>query len=220
MIRGGKIFLAILGLPKTLYFNFKYFDFRHAIQLPVLVSHRVNLEKCGGTVKIDAPIHFGMVKLGYGDVGFFDHRQVRSSWKVGGAVLFHGAANLGNGFRIYCGGLLEFGANFKMSCESQIYCFKKISFGEDVLVSWETLFMDSDFHKVIVDNQISNSPKEITIGDRVWIGCRCVILKGAWVSSDVIIAANSTVAGLFAEPETAIGGSPAKIIKRGVKWEA
>lgn len=35
----------LAGMPKTIYFNFRCFDFKTAIKLPVLLSHDVKLGK-------------------------------------------------------------------------------------------------------------------------------------------------------------------------------
>ena len=55
--------------------------------------------------------------------------------------------------------------------------------------------MDTDFHKIYTNNneyQI-NQDSEIIIGDKCWIGCRSLILKGVTIPNNAIIAANSTV---------------------------
>lgn len=38
-------------LPKTILFNFKYFDFKDAIKLPIFVSSQVLLKELNGTIK-------------------------------------------------------------------------------------------------------------------------------------------------------------------------
>jgi hypothetical protein len=43
-----KASLFLLGLPKTLIFNFHYFPFKIAIRLPVLLTHKVRLKKIKG----------------------------------------------------------------------------------------------------------------------------------------------------------------------------
>ncbi|MCC5464128.1 acyltransferase [Pelosinus baikalensis] len=79
--------------------------------------------------------------------------------------------------------------------------------------------MDTDFHKIICNNEISNSPKAIALGNRIWVGCRCTVLKGTQICDDVVIAANSTVFGVFDETKIIIGGNPSKILKRNVTWK-
>lgn len=214
-----KIWLFILGFPKTLYFNFKYLPFNKAVKLPILVSHRVYLMECNGNIKIDAPINFGMIRIGFGQVSIFDQHKSRSIWKVTGNIVFKGNASIGHGSKISVAGLLTVGKNFIITAESQIRCDKSIVFGDDVLISWESLFIDSDSHKIIYNGVITNNPKDIVIGNRVWIGCRCTILKGVELCDGTVIAAGSVVTGVFNDENVIIGGNPSIIIRKNIRWE-
>ena len=211
--------LYLLGLPKTLYFNFKYLKFADAIKLPILISHRVYLRQVGGSVRLDTTPKFGMVRIGFGRVGIFDQQRSRTIWLVSGMVIFKGIANIGHGSKISVSGILTIGNNFSMTAESQVVCEKAITFGNDVLISWDNLFLDSDFHKIKINGSITNLPKEIVIGNHVWVGCRCTILKGTFIKDEIIVAANSTVSGKFDQSHTIIGGNPAKVVKENVSWE-
>ncbi len=55
--------------------------------------------------------------------------------------------------------------------------------------------------------------KQVIIGDNVWIGNKVIILKGAVVGDNSIIAAGSVVLGKEYPPNVIIGGNPAKVIK-------
>lgn len=219
MSRFAMAWLYLLGLPKTLYFNFKYLRFVDALKLPILVSHRVYLSEVGGSIRLDTPAKFGMVLIGFGNVGIFDQQRSRSIWQVSGMVIFKGIANIGHGSKIAVSGILTLGDNFAMTAESQVVCQKKITFGNDVLISWENLFLDTDFHKIKINGCVTNLPKEIVIGNHVWFGCRCTILKGTHIVDEIIVAANSTLTGHFGQGHTIIGGNPAKVVKEQVSWE-
>ena len=216
------IFRGLCGLPKTIYFNFRCLPIKDAIKLPILISPHVCLMDTSGTVKITTPIRFGMVKIGFGEVGIFDPKYSRSIWQVSGNVTFHGTANLGHGSKISVGktATLYFGDNFVISAESAIVCQKKISFGDDVLLSWDILIMDTDFHRIEKNGLETNLPKEISIGNHVWIACRCTILKGSSIPDGSIIAARSLVTKNFSTSKSIIGGSPAKIICEDINWNA
>ena len=213
--------LYLLGLPNTLYFNFKYLKFDDAIKLPILVSHRVYLREMGGRVRLDASATFGMVRIGFGNVGIFDQQRSRTIWLVSGLVIFKGIANIGHGSKISVSGIgiLTIGDQFSMTAESQVVCEKAITFGNNVLISWENLFLDTDFHKIKTNGLTTNLPKEIVIGNHVWIGCRCTILKGTYIGDEIIVAANSTLSGRFDQNHTIVGGNPAKVVKKQVTWE-
>ena len=118
-------------------------------------------------------------------------------------------------------GSLYFGDRFKMSAESSIAACNSIVFGDNCLISWDTLVMDSDFHKIFDENGLEiNAPQEVVIGDNVWIGCRCLILKGAKIPSGSIIAASSVVnAKELHGQNTIFGGQPVKELRKNVRWK-
>lgn len=60
----GVIFL--ISLPKTLYFNFHYFDIRTAVRIPVIVHFRVKLNRTEGVVLISEKIKTAGIKMGFG----------------------------------------------------------------------------------------------------------------------------------------------------------
>ena len=79
--------------------------------------------------------------------------------------------------------------------------------------------MDTDFHK-IKDNSdsILNPSTPIIIGTKVWIGCRCLILKGATVPDNSVIGANSFVGKRLCKENTVYGGQPARVLREGIMW--
>lgn len=207
---------------KTLYFNFKYLPFNDAIKLPILISRFVNLKRLKGRIEFKVPIKTGLVRIGYSSVGIFDHKRSRSIWEVSGTIIFEGSAFIGQGSKISVGsgGMIIFGRNFAMSAESAIISEQRIQFGEDCLLSWDVLIMDTDFHNISdSEGVIINPPSPIIIGNHVWVGCRCLILKGTIISSGSIIAANSTVSATLGEENSIYAGSPSRVIKRNISWK-
>lgn len=55
--------------------------------------------------------------------------------------------------------------------------------------------------------------KPITIGDDVWIGGHSTILPGVTIGNGAIVAAGAVVTK-DVEPNTVVGGVPAKVIKK------
>lgn len=221
MSQYAKIILLLLAIPKTIYFNFKYFAIKDAIRLPVIVSHRVVLAKTKGSVVIDAPIKTGLVRIGFGGVRIFDQKYNRSIWHLMGKITFRGNTRIGYGTKLSVFGDLDFGENFSISAQTQIICNKKIVFGKDVLIGWDCLFMDSDAHHILNDDMVViNEPREITIGDKVWIGARCTVTKGSLIASNVVIATNSCVYGKYETSNCVMGGNPIKVLKEGITWKS
>lgn len=207
--------------PKALYFNFKYFPFSTAIRLPVYVSFRTRLTAVKGQVIIHAPLRTGMIRIGFGNVGIFDKKKLRAIWESNGTVHFGGGANIKFGSKISVGegADLYLGDGFRISPNSSIVCFKKIKIGKDVRVSWDSILMDTDFHKIVdLKGKVINHPKPIIIGDNVWIGMRVSIMKGAQIKNNIIVGAKSHLNKRIEESNCIIGGNPAKVIKREVSW--
>jgi len=82
--------------------------------------------------------------------------------------------------------------------------------------------MDTDLHNIIkAGGKIVNLPRPIRIGDRVWIGCRNLILKGVNISDDVIIGAGSKITSDITRPNCIVGSTDKqRIIKENIHWEA
>ena len=150
--------------PKTIYFNFKYLPFNKAIKFPFFISNRVYLLQVKGEVYINSEIKTGMINIGYGRIGIFDMKRSRTIWEVAGKIVFEGNAGIGHGSKISVGekGVLELGNNFTITAESSILAYNHIRFGENCLISWDCLIMDTDFHKIYdKEGTVINSPKPI-----------------------------------------------------------
>lgn len=207
-----------LSIWKTLLFNYKYFSWKGLCRLPVWVSRNFILHTLKGNVTLD-DMQAGMIRLGFNEVGIFDRKYDRGIWENTGQIHFKGRAVLGHGSKLSNTGNITFGNNFAITAKSEIVCAKEMEIGDDVLVSWDSLIMDTDFHKIydeILNKQLNEDAK-VTIGNHVWIGCRTVILKGTLIGDNCIVAANSTLSKEFREENVILGGSN-KVIKRGVEW--
>ncbi len=211
-----------ISIIKTAYFNFKYLSFNDAVKFPVLISRKVYLKATKGSITINHPLEFGLIKIGFGDVGIFDKKRNRSIWQNLGIVNFSGKANIGHGSKISVGqsGVLSLGNNFMITAETAIAAHLSISFGDDCLLSWDTLVMDTDFHSIKNElNEQINSPAPIKVGNNVWIGCRCLILKGAKIPNNSIIGANSVVGKKLDQENCLYVGNPAVKVKENITWE-
>ena len=213
-------FNILRSIPKTLRFNLHYFPFRTALKLPVVVSHRTYLRELHGKVTLPEKVERAMIKIGFGDVGHYDRKRSRTIWQVSGEVDFLGKASIGHGSKISVRGHLYLGPDFNMTAESTIVCAKEIRFGRDCLLSWDILVMDTDEHPLYnKENERINPDKAILVGDHVWIGCKCVLLKGAEVPSDTVVAACTLLTSSFAGEHQVIGGNPPSVLKRDIDWE-
>lgn len=207
---------------KTLYFNLKNFPLQIALKLPIIISNKCLINNSSGMIKINGNITTGMIKIGFGNVGIFDRKRSRSILQNSGTIIFNGKANIGHGSKINVEstGVLEFGDNFIMVAESSIIVTKRVAFGNNCLISWNNLFMDTDFHRIVDENDmIINNPQEISIGSFVWIGCRCTILKGANIKDGSVIGANSVISNNLDSTNSVYVGNPPKCIKKNITWQ-
>lgn len=208
------------SIPKTLRFNLHYFPLKTALKLPVVVSHRTFLRELNGKVVLPEKVETAMVKIGFGDVGHYDRKHSRSIWQVSGTVGFGGKASIGHGSKLSIRGDLALGADFNMTAESTIVCAKSIRFGNDCLLSWDILVMDTDEHPLYdKEHKRINPDKPIIVGNHVWIGCKCVLLKGAEIPDNTVLAAGTLLTSAFSGEQQVIGGNPPSILKREVRWE-
>ena len=218
-----KLFKKV-NLWKTFYFNFHYFPFKTAIRMPIFIYWRSEPYKMKGRIVIDAPVSTGMVKFGSHGLGTQDLLYSRTMWEVSGILCIKGKASIGRGSKISVGkdAELTLGKNFVITGNSEIICQKAITFGDDCLLSWDILMMDTDFHYITNNTgETINTPKPIIVGNHVWIGCRNTILKGVTIADNNVISANSTVTKSITEENCIIGGhgNSVDILKRGIGWK-
>ncbi len=99
----------------------------------------------------------------------------------------------------------------------------KLYIGTDCMFSAGPVYiMPCDGHSIldIKTNNIVNAPLEpIIIGNHCWIGNSCKLIRGAKIPNNTIVGIGSIVNQVFEEEYTIIAGAPAKIIKRGRKWD-
>lgn len=94
-------------------------------------------------------------------------------------------------FRIYANGHVTIGNNCFFNDGCSINSRDKISIGNNVICGQNVLFFDHDHdYKNNIDDFIT---KEIIIGNNVWIGANCTILKGVKIGDNVVIAAGSII---------------------------
>lgn len=192
-----------------------------ALKLPIIVRYDTILKSLNGRLLFkNQLIQTGIIRCGFGGVGIFDKRYQRSILEIAGQITISGKCFFGTGSRICVmkNGFLEIGNNFNNSAKMTIVCAKNIKIENDVLTSWDTFIMDTDFHHVINTNtnKLSIMEKPIFIGKNVWIGRRSVVLKGSEIADGCIVGTCTLVSGKFYEQNCLLAGTPAKIIKKNI----
>lgn len=118
------------------------------------------------------------------------HYQLGMKWRISNIIRVLSAKMIFD----KCGKRVDLGRKVKLSFNTSVgdnsgigdYCFLqgKISFGNDVMVGPECMFIASN-HKfddlTTPMNKQGETEKEIIIGNNVWIGARCTIYS-CWSS--------------------------------------
>lgn len=219
----NKSLKILLSIPKTIWFNIRYLPFSQAIKLPIWISYDSYINIKGKVILESIKLKTAMIRIGFHWVPICERKaSTQIVIKSQGMLLFKGEAHIGVGSKIHIDkyAKLILGDNFSISSCSQINCFYKIIFGDNIQFSWECLVMDSDTHDIFDEHEKRiNPPKEIIFQNKIWIGCRSIILKGSILPSNTIIGAGSIVTGNKFAPNYIICGIPAKNIKRINRWE-
>ena len=97
---------------------------------------------------------------------------------------------------------------------------KSILIHDDAMLAHGIRIRNTDSHCIFdaSGNRI-NDAKDVVIGKHCWIGLDAVILKGAVVPNNCILAARTVCTHAFEKEHCIIGGNPSRIIKKGVTWE-
>jgi acetyltransferase-like isoleucine patch superfamily enzyme len=94
-----------------------------------------------------------------------------------------------------------------------------ISIGENCLFASEVDVTISDMHSIvdIATGERLNYPRNVVIGDKVWIGQRALVLKGVTIGAGAIVGAGAVVTK-DVPGQCAVAGNPAQLVKKGVTW--
>lgn len=110
------------------------------------------------------------------------------------------------------GATLELKAGSGVS-SSQIIANVGIEIGEDSLVGAGSLICDSDMHEIPLGSSKAIAAAPIRIGRGVFIGARCIVLKGVTIGDGAVVAAGSVVVR-DVPAHVLVAGNPAKELRK------
>lgn len=162
----------------------------------------------------------GALRIGLGSFGLSsedDTSVVRV--REGAAFRCEGVVSLQRGVRVVVdGGTLTMGHGTNVNgVGTKVLCATGITIGEFCTFSWDVQLLDNDFHAITVDGVEQPKTAPITIGDRVWVGTRAVVLKGVTIGDGAVVAAGAVVTK-DVPAGAVVGGMPAKVIGRADSW--
>lgn len=164
------------------------------------------------TVKIGVPSKFiGTTIVMNGDNNFFSIKPTRHRF------IRHTNFGMENGGIITIGGGISVYRALNMVAKEN----KKIEVGDECMFAREIIIRNNDGHTIIdtATKEVINAPDDITLENRVWVGTRAMILKGAYISEGSVVGAMSLVNKKFKDKNIIIAGNPAKKVREGVTWD-
>jgi acetyltransferase-like isoleucine patch superfamily enzyme len=130
-------------------------------------------------------------------------------------------------------GKLEIGNYVTIEDEVSIQCLSEISIGNFTAIAGGSVITDNNTHPTDTEGWIKHricvapggpgysglgdgwelsDSAPVNIGDAVWIGANCTVLKGVSIGNGAIVARNSVVTK-DVDPFTIVAGNPAKKVK-------
>lgn len=121
---------------------------------------------------------------------------------------------------------IEIGNNVFIGGGALVDCLDQITIGDDVLISYQVIIMDSDNHSLRASERIGDLKRwrnqeydwsrvnraPVVIRSKAWIGARAIITKGVVVGEGAVVAAGSVVTK-DVPPYTIVAGNPARVIR-------
>ncbi len=143
------------------------------------------------------------------------HLSERSTVSIGGKFELgpNVHISIGKGGRLDVGGQ-RVSSGSGVTCDTRIMVERSVRIGQDVIVAWDVLITDSDWHHI---DGVSRQ-SDVIIGDHVWIAHGASVLKGAVIPEDTVVASKSLVSSAFHGRGLLLAGVPARIARTGVRW--
>lgn len=136
---------------------------------------------------------------------------------VGENVNFVGRESFTSGHSGYENPFVKIGNRCTIGFMNSFSVSKSVTIGDDTVIGSLCSFSDNDGHPLSASKRRVHGAvdygdiKPIVLGKNVWLGERCIILKGVTIGNNSIIAAGSIVTKDVPAGEI-WGGSPAKFI--------
>ena len=165
---------------------------------------RAYCKQCGPNLRTDGFIHW---VEGQGDI------IVGANCWFGGRSTFLFAARFSD-----CPTLM-IGDNVKVGHDTTFVVGKRITVGNNVIISGSTSNFDSNSHPSDpVARRLRQPPRDdevrpVTIGDDVWIGKHVLIFPGVQIGEGAIVSAGAVVRRHI-PPRAVVAGNPAQIVFR------
>lgn len=123
--------------------------------------------------------------------------------------------------KVFDAPVLEIGNNSGVGYGTVISVTKRITIGDHVMIGTNCMIMDSDDHpidpaqRLLRESVKEKDVKPVTIGNNVWVGAYCTILKGVTIGENSVISAHSVIVR-DVMPNCIYAGNPARPTVRDI----
>lgn len=206
-----------------------------AVLSDIIVSGRRNVLTVGGRASLDAFAPAGArrdmaegpaLRIDGDDNGVEVGADARLTLNIaiqgdGNRIRIEDGCRLNGFVALRCSGArLTIGAGTTMVNGSlQLHEPGEIRIGPDCMIANQVYVSLSDVHPIHdrTTGERLNPAASVEIGAHVWLGLRCMVMKGSRIGPGAVIAAGAVVSGDV--PAHAIAaGVPARIVRRDVDW--
>lgn len=206
-----------INVYKTLIFNFIAFGIKGVFKLPVYIYNNTNIYKVGKII-LHCPMTRGLIRIGELDL----KSQGKTKFKNVGTIEVWGPIKIEGCTILENDGKIEFHGFNRIADGSMVIIREKLVIGEQSRIGFHSFVMDSDDHFTIdvETRQVKKNRKEIVIGRYNWMASNTYIKKGVRTPDYLIVAsANALLTKDYTDlpPYSVIGGSPAKLLKTGIR---
>lgn len=206
----------------SLFFCLRYLPFSQARKIPILIHPSTRIKRLHrGDIIINGKIWKGMISIGFeGTIGRCNQTTLIYVCR-GGNIVFNGYTCISKGCRmVVYQGNLTFGAKVFYNGDCFFSCYDDITFGNDIICGWNVSFITTNGHPVFVDGVEKPMTAFIRVGNHVWFGSGCSVVKGVRIADHTIVSHHSMVLKSLDTPHAIYGGYPARLIKTGADWKA
>ena len=155
-------------------------------------------------IKLIKRVNLTLGEGAYVDLGKIEARGFNAGMRARNSTLI-----VGDNTSIRC--------TIHLNTDPNLYCFV----GKNCIFATDIVIRTVDGH-TILDRQngaiLNKSSRGVYIGDHVWLGQNCLVLKEASIPHDCIVAAGAIVGKKEFQPHSIIAGVPAKTVRTGITW--
>ena len=170
-----------------------------------------------GVVELNGSNNIVAIGRPLGSSGFYVRMDGNAKLRIG-----HGGTLNRQEFHLLAPGRITIGEGCSWSGPVIVTMHEKavIEIGAHCLIAGGAAISASHVHKIYdrTTGKRLNGPRNVKIGDRVWIGTEASIFPGADIGHDSVVGKGAYVSKAY-PPHCLLVGAPARIARENIVWE-